>query len=202
MTNFTRATRFEFEQRFWIIGALFGVGFYLYAVDRTNIAVAILRVMAPRLNPDSEAGNNAVRLIFASGAVLVFVAAFLRTWATAYLRTEIVHDAAQHSEALVADRTVPSRQEPVVLREPAADCRRRAHGQPSGLDCHGARHVGVRLPPDPARRRRAARDPRRLVPDVLERGATIMAGDWHRVWLGATAGRGGARRSAARCSLG
>jgi phospholipid methyltransferase len=27
----------------------------------------------------------------------------LRTWATAYLRTEIVHDSSQHSEALVAD---------------------------------------------------------------------------------------------------
>jgi protein-S-isoprenylcysteine O-methyltransferase Ste14 len=103
MTNVARATRFEFEQRFWIIGAIFGVGFYLYAVDRTNIAVAILRVIAPSVNPDSDAGNNAVRVIFASGAVLVFVAAFLRTWATAYLRTEIVHDAAQHSETLVAD---------------------------------------------------------------------------------------------------
>ena len=33
----------------------------------------------------------------------MFIAAFLRTWATAYLRTEVVHDASQHSEALVAD---------------------------------------------------------------------------------------------------
>jgi protein-S-isoprenylcysteine O-methyltransferase Ste14 len=98
-----RATQFEFEQRFWIIGAMFGVGFYLYAVDRTNVAVAILRLVAPTLNPDSDAGNDGLRVLFAIGAVLVFAAAFLRTWATAYLRTEVVHDAAQHSESLVAD---------------------------------------------------------------------------------------------------
>ena len=79
-----RATRFEFEQRFWIIGAIFGVGFYLYAVDRTNVAIAILHVVAPSVNPESDAGNDRLRVIFGVGAVLVFVAAFLRTWATAY----------------------------------------------------------------------------------------------------------------------
>jgi protein-S-isoprenylcysteine O-methyltransferase Ste14 len=98
-----RATRFEFEQRFWIIGAIFGVGFWLYPLDRTNVAVAILRLLAPRIDPNSHAGHDRVRLIFGAGAVLVFVAAWLRTWATAYLRTEVVHDALQHSEQLVAD---------------------------------------------------------------------------------------------------
>jgi protein-S-isoprenylcysteine O-methyltransferase Ste14 len=98
-----RATRFEFEQRFWIIGAIFGVGFWLYAVDPTNAAVGILHAIAPSIDPDSAAGNGRVRLIFGAGALLVFAAAFLRTWSTAYLRTEVVHDAAQHAEALVAD---------------------------------------------------------------------------------------------------
>jgi protein-S-isoprenylcysteine O-methyltransferase Ste14 len=37
------------------------------------------------------------------GALFVFAAATLRTWASAYLRTEVVHDTNQHSEALVAD---------------------------------------------------------------------------------------------------
>jgi protein-S-isoprenylcysteine O-methyltransferase Ste14 len=98
-----RATRFEFEQRFWIIGAIFGVGFWLYAVDRTNVAVGILRALAPSVDPNSDAGNDRIRIIFVVGALLVFAAAFLRTWATAYLRTEVVHDATQHSEKLVAD---------------------------------------------------------------------------------------------------
>jgi protein-S-isoprenylcysteine O-methyltransferase Ste14 len=98
-----RATRFEFEQRFWIIGAIFGLGFALYAVDGTNVAVGVLRAIAPSIDPDSDAGNNMIRVVFAVGAALVFVAAFLRTWATASLRTEVVHDATQHSEMLVAD---------------------------------------------------------------------------------------------------
>jgi protein-S-isoprenylcysteine O-methyltransferase Ste14 len=103
MADLTWATRFEFEQRFWMIGAIFGVGFWLYAIDKTNMAVAILRALAPAVDADSEAGSRLIRIVFAAGALLVFLAAFLRTWATAYLRTEIVHDAAQHSEALVAD---------------------------------------------------------------------------------------------------
>ena len=98
-----RATRFEFQQRFWMIGVIFGVGFWLYAIDRTNAAVAILRAIAPAVDSDSAAGDARIRLIFGAGAALVFAAAWLRTWATAYLRTEIVHDASQHSEALVAD---------------------------------------------------------------------------------------------------
>ncbi|HEY4281421.1 MAG TPA: isoprenylcysteine carboxylmethyltransferase family protein [Chthoniobacterales bacterium] len=37
------------------------------------------------------------------GALVVFLAAAVRTWAAAYLRTDIVHDSRQHSEALVAE---------------------------------------------------------------------------------------------------
>jgi protein-S-isoprenylcysteine O-methyltransferase Ste14 len=98
-----RATKFEFEQRFWIIGLIFSAGFGLAAVDHTVAAVALLHMIAPAIDPDSARGTMWLRLIFASGAVLVFLAALLRTWATAYLRSEIVHDASQHSEALVAD---------------------------------------------------------------------------------------------------
>src|SRR5579863_282687 len=98
-----RATKFEFEQRFWIIGLIFWVGFSLAFVDPVNFAVALLHLIVPSIDPDSARGTVFLRLIFVAGSVLVFVAALLRTWATAYLRTEIVHDARQHSEALVAD---------------------------------------------------------------------------------------------------
>jgi protein-S-isoprenylcysteine O-methyltransferase Ste14 len=98
-----RATKFEFEQRFWIFGMIFFIGFGLAAIDRVNFAVALLRLLAPSVNPDSAQGNNYLRLIFACGALLIFLAALLRTCATAYLRTEIVHDMTQHSESLVAD---------------------------------------------------------------------------------------------------
>ena len=98
-----RATKFEFEQRFGIIGAIFGIGFGLYAVDHINFAVALLHLLAPSVDPDSARGTFWLRLIFGAGALLVFLAASLRTWATAYLRTEVVHDMSQHAEAVVAD---------------------------------------------------------------------------------------------------
>jgi len=98
-----RATKFEFEQRFWIISLLFALAFGLYTVDQTNSAVALLLWIAPAVDPDKGQGLFWLRMIFGCGALLVFLAAALRTWATAYLRTEIVHDANQHSEALVAD---------------------------------------------------------------------------------------------------
>ena len=98
-----RATKFEFEQRFWIIGAIIWIGFGLYNVDHANFVVWLLRLVAPTIDPESARANNLGRLIFGGGAVLVFISALIRTWATAYLRTEVVHDMAQHSEGLVAD---------------------------------------------------------------------------------------------------
>ena len=98
-----RATQFEFEQRFWIIGAIFWIGFSLAFADHTNMAIAVLRLFAAIGDEDSARAFLLLRLMFAGGAALVFLAAWLRTWATAYLRTSVVHDMKQHSEALVAD---------------------------------------------------------------------------------------------------
>jgi len=98
-----RATEFEFNNRFWLIGLVFFFGFGLYNVDHTNFGLGLLHWLAPAINPDSERGNFWLRVIFGSGAALVFFAALFRTWATAYLKTEIVHDMTMHSEALVAD---------------------------------------------------------------------------------------------------
>jgi protein-S-isoprenylcysteine O-methyltransferase Ste14 len=98
-----RATKFEFEKRFWIIFAIFAVGFSLSNIDRTSFATAVRRLVAPSIHPGSPEAISAQRLIIAMGTLLVFLTAALRTWAAAYLRTDIVHDTAQHSETLVAD---------------------------------------------------------------------------------------------------
>lgn len=98
-----RATKFEFEYRFYIIGGLFFVGFNMYAFDHANFAAALLNFVVPSLDLDSARGLFWLRILFGCGALLVFLSAALRTWATAYLRTEVVHDASQHSEALLAD---------------------------------------------------------------------------------------------------
>lgn len=98
-----RATKFEFEQRFWFIGLIFGLGFFLYNLDHVNFVVGLMHLVAPLIDPESVRGTNLGRLIFGAGALLVFLSAMIRTWATAYLKTEIVHDQRQHSEGLVAD---------------------------------------------------------------------------------------------------
>ncbi|HMD09140.1 MAG TPA: isoprenylcysteine carboxylmethyltransferase family protein [Candidatus Acidoferrum sp.] len=110
-----RATKFEFEQRFWIIGSIISAGFLLYFVDKANFAAGLLHVLAPTLDLDSARGLFLLRLIFGAGALLIFLAAVLRTWATAYLRTEVVHDVFQHSESLVADGPYRYTRNPLYL---------------------------------------------------------------------------------------
>ena len=54
-------------------------------------------------------------MVILFGSLLVFFAAGLRTWGAAYLRTEVVHDIAQHSEALVADGPFRYTRNPLYL---------------------------------------------------------------------------------------
>lgn len=98
-----KASDFEFKFRFWIFGAIFFVAFFLYSIDHVNIAVALLQAVAPSINPQSSNGENWLRVIYACGAFLVFVAAAMRTWGTAYLQASVVHDMNLHSNRMVAD---------------------------------------------------------------------------------------------------
>jgi protein-S-isoprenylcysteine O-methyltransferase Ste14 len=98
-----RATQFEFNYRFWIIAAIFSVGFGLSAFDHVKFYYGLQHLLAPSVERHSPEGLLLLRTIFGFGALLVFLAAMLRTWATAYLRTAVVHDPGLHSEALVAD---------------------------------------------------------------------------------------------------
>jgi hypothetical protein len=44
-----RATKFEFEQRFWIITGIYVVGFCLSAFDHTPFIVALRHLIAPSI---------------------------------------------------------------------------------------------------------------------------------------------------------
>src|SRR5690348_17227568 len=96
-----KATKFEFKHRFFIIALIFTIGFFFYNFDPISVVVALQRWLAPDLS--HRAALDFQRAVIAIGALLVFAAAMLRTWASVYLRIEVVHDMAQHSEALVAD---------------------------------------------------------------------------------------------------
>ena len=97
-----RATRFEFERRFWIIAAIYFAGFSFFRFDIGAIA-AVRHLVAPSIAPGSAQAGTFSRIIITAGALLVFLTAALRTWGAAYLCTDVVHDTGQHSETLVAD---------------------------------------------------------------------------------------------------
>ncbi|HEX3730408.1 MAG TPA: methyltransferase [Opitutaceae bacterium] len=87
-----RATDFEFRWRFILFGLIFGLGFNAYALDHVNLA-----------NWLEQLTGAATGIWLVLGAALTAAAAALRTWATAYLRTDVVHDLSVHDEKLVAD---------------------------------------------------------------------------------------------------
>jgi len=108
-----RATRFEFENRFWIICAIYFAGFCLF--DHTPFIVALRHLIAPLAMPGTPGAERFARIVILFGSLLVFIAAALRTWGAAYLRTEIVHDTNQHSEGLVADGPFRYTRNPLYL---------------------------------------------------------------------------------------
>jgi protein-S-isoprenylcysteine O-methyltransferase Ste14 len=89
-----RATDFEFRWRFVFIGLLFAAGFWCYRLDRVNAADALQSLFGGQFN---------IRWIFVAGTLFTVAAAALRTWATAYLRTDVVQDQSLHTEQVVAD---------------------------------------------------------------------------------------------------
>jgi protein-S-isoprenylcysteine O-methyltransferase Ste14 len=86
------ATDFEFHNRFWVFSLIFSAGFASYSVDPTNVAVALGR-----------GDDFRVRTLFVSGALMAILAALIRSWATAYLKSSVAHDRELHSEQLLAD---------------------------------------------------------------------------------------------------
>jgi protein-S-isoprenylcysteine O-methyltransferase Ste14 len=98
-----RATDFEFRHRFWLFGLLFGVSFWLYALDHRNAGEALARLLASGHDLQTAAGQRVLHGVFWAGALLVGLAVLLRTWASAYLDSERVHDPNLRTEGVVAD---------------------------------------------------------------------------------------------------
>ena len=110
-----RATKFEFEKRFWIICAIYFLGFCLSIFDHTPFIAALRHLIAPSIAPGSANADRFARVVIAIGSLLVFLCAALRTWGAAYLRTAIVHDTAQHFNMLVADGPFRYTRNPLYL---------------------------------------------------------------------------------------
>jgi protein-S-isoprenylcysteine O-methyltransferase Ste14 len=100
--NAMKATRFEFEQRFWIIGLIFFAGFSCYSIDPVN-AGNWLQQMLFRTSSETARGRHELQMVFAAATLLVAVSALIRTWAAAYLKADVVHDAKVRTDSVVAD---------------------------------------------------------------------------------------------------
>jgi len=91
-----KATEFEFRHRSVLNLIHFWIAFQAYSIDRVNVVWAFVQWNNPH-------GDVEARIVFGFDALLVGTAAAIRTWAAAYLRTDVVHDTKLHTETLVAD---------------------------------------------------------------------------------------------------
>ena len=94
-----KATHWEFANRALLIGLIFGCGFSLYALDHQNAAAALANWLEARTRVDA---GLLVRTQFALAALVLALAALLRTWASSYLRAGVVYATEVKTESLVA----------------------------------------------------------------------------------------------------
>jgi protein-S-isoprenylcysteine O-methyltransferase Ste14 len=95
------ASDFEFRYRFWIFGALFCLAFVTYNIDHRNTGAALTEWFAGLRGTTATAMDY--QATFAFAALFCVAAALIRTWATAYLKPEVMVDEQIHTTSLVAD---------------------------------------------------------------------------------------------------
>src|SRR4051794_10970992 len=114
--SLTRASQFEFRYRFWLIALFFQISFSLYAIDHENAGAALLRgVFGATPDLASPHGRHLLQIVFGIAALAMALSAMFRTWASAYLRSDVVHDMKLHNEALVADGPYRHTRNPLYL---------------------------------------------------------------------------------------
>jgi len=95
-----QATEFEFRQRWLCFGIICAVSYSFLAFDHVPAGARLADgLMAWTHWPELAA----LHAVFGAAAALMFLAALVRTWGSAYLGRTVVHDAAVHGEELRAD---------------------------------------------------------------------------------------------------
>jgi protein-S-isoprenylcysteine O-methyltransferase Ste14 len=95
------ASAWEFRYRFWIFGAWFWISFGAYQIDQKNFAQAIAETLCGFAH--REVTRFDMHVVFLAGVLLAILAAAVRTWATAYIRPEVMVDGALHSHTVIAE---------------------------------------------------------------------------------------------------
>jgi protein-S-isoprenylcysteine O-methyltransferase Ste14 len=95
------ASDLEFRYRFWIFAAIYWTGFSAYAFDHKNAGHMIAQSVAHLRGAAHSTLDH--RVVFAVAALLAVLASNIRTWATAYLRPEVMVSMRFQTSRLVAD---------------------------------------------------------------------------------------------------
>jgi protein-S-isoprenylcysteine O-methyltransferase Ste14 len=95
------ASAWEFRNRFWIFGACFWISFSAYQIDHKNFGQSLTEFLWGLAHREATFGD--LRLVFLVGVLLAVKAAAIRTWATAYIRPEVMVDGALHTDTVVAE---------------------------------------------------------------------------------------------------
>ena len=95
-----KATNWEFRNRALLFGLVFSLSFPMYFLDHQNSTAAL----ASWLGSGRQSRADLVaRFLFVFAAILLIVAALLRTWASAYLHAGVVYATEVKTTSLVAD---------------------------------------------------------------------------------------------------
>ncbi|MGA7079422.1 MAG: isoprenylcysteine carboxylmethyltransferase family protein [Terriglobales bacterium] len=95
-----KATDWEFKNRAMVFGLIFGFTFPLYVLDHQNVTAVAANWIGAELRVNAD---QVARILFAGAALLLVVAALIRTWASSYLHASVVYAAQVKTESLVAD---------------------------------------------------------------------------------------------------
>jgi protein-S-isoprenylcysteine O-methyltransferase Ste14 len=95
-----KATNWEFTNRALLFGLIFAFSFPLYFLDHQNSTVGLANWLGSRLHRNADL---IAHLLLAFAAVLLIVAALIRTWSSAYLCSGVVYASELKTESLVAD---------------------------------------------------------------------------------------------------
>jgi protein-S-isoprenylcysteine O-methyltransferase Ste14 len=95
-----KASKWEFTNRALVFGLIFACTFPLYALDHENFTSALAVWLGERFHTDAD---RLVRVMLGCAALLLVVAALIRTWASAYLQADVVYAPEVKTQSLVAD---------------------------------------------------------------------------------------------------
>src|SRR3954470_11187188 len=95
-----RASDWEFKNRAAIFGCIFGFSFFLFSMDHVNATSWLAAKLASTTGTDEVLVE---RTLFSVASLLVVGAALVRSWGSAYLKSEVVYAAEIKTATLVAD---------------------------------------------------------------------------------------------------